>query len=173
MEKARHLAAIAIEHRRLTDRLHHQAQYDPLTKLPNRSLFTSRLSANLAMAETEGLPLAMLFIDLDDFKGVNDTLGHQAGDQLLTQAAQRLRDCVRVGDTLARLGGDEFTVILPFADEARALQVAQRILAAFSVPLTVAGRELFIGVSIGISAYPHGGRDPESLQRHADMAMYR
>ena len=149
-----------------------QAFRDALTRLPNRKLFQDRVSHALARANRHPGVLAVLFIDLDGFKDVNDSLGHGAGDHLLCQVAERLRGCIRTADTAARLGGDEFAVLLEdltSADEAA--MVAERILSALAVPFPIGGRDTMVGASIGI-ALNNRADDTESLLRNADVAMY-
>lgn len=166
--------------RDITDRLeteafiNFQAYHDLLTRLPNRTLFKDRLSVALNHARRSGERLAVMFIDLDRFKGINDTLGHNMGDRLLQAVAQRMMDCIRRGDTLSRFGGDEFTLLLPGAqsDEA-AIEVAGKILAAVQAPFSLAGHDIHIGASIGICLYPDGGANLDSLIKNADTAMYR
>lgn len=168
------LAAVAIEHRQLTDQLSHQAQHDALTGLPNRLLFQDRLDQAIALAKRHGQQVAVLYMDMDRFKQINDTLGHSLGDALLRLAAIRLDDCLRRSDTLARLGGDEFTVVLPeLADPRHATRVASKLVEAMRAPFEVDGRELFVSVSLGISIYPQDGPDGETLMANADVAMYR
>ena len=168
------LAAVAIDHRDLTDKLTHQAQHDALTGLPNRLLFHDRLSQALAQAHRNGQQVAVIYMDLDRFKHINDTLGHSAGDALLRQAAARLDSCVRRSDTLARLGGDEFTVVLAELDDPNdAMRAAKNIVEAMRLPFTVEGRELFVTMSLGISLFPDDGDDSETLMVNADVAMYR
>lgn len=168
------LAAVAIEHRLLTQQLSHQAQHDALTGLPNRVLFQDRLGQALAQAERKKQQVAVLYMDLDRFKHVNDTLGHSSGDALLRQAAGRLEACVRKSDTLARLGGDEFVVVVTELDEAQdAMRVATKLIEALRVPFQVEGHELFVSVSLGISIYPDDGLTGETLMANADAAMYR
>ena len=168
------LAAIAIEQRLLADQLAYQALHDALTGLPNRALFQERLDHALCYARRCGHMVALLYIDLDRFKLINDTLGHAAGDCLLRQVARRLKSRVRESDTLARISGDEFTVIATaLKDPQDAQAVAEAILQALRVPFTVETRELFVTVSIGISMYPQDAADSNTLQRHADGAMYR
>ncbi len=158
--------------------LSHQAFHDALTRLPNRALFQERLGHALARSRRLGSVLAVLFLDLDNFKIVNDSLGHEAGDSLLLTVAERLSACVRPGDTVARLGGDEFTVLLEDLDDtAQALGLAERISATLSVPLLVSGREVFTTASLGIAcesgASLDAARTPDDLVRDADTAMYR
>ena len=157
-------------------RLQHLAHYDALTELPNRLLFRERLADMLVRAERHGNMLALLFIDLDGFKPINDTLGHEAGDELLRRVAERLGGCVRASDTTARLGGDEFAVLL---DELRSPEeagiIARNILDALERPYILAGQPQYqyISASIGIGCYPSDSLDAETLLRQADMAMYR
>ncbi len=156
------------------ERLFNQANFDSLTRLPNRVLAFDRLTQALARAHRNERIVAVIFIDLDHFKNVNDTLGHAAGDQLLIEAAKRLRDATREDDTVARLSGDEFLVILPdLATIYDSKVVAHKILNAFSTPFTLEGRELFFTVSIGLSTYPDDSDNPHTLLQHADAAMYR
>jgi len=151
-----------------------QATYDNLTGLPNRTLFLERLSDALATIRRQRGILALLFIDLDNFKSVNDTLGHDKGDLLLQQAAHRLKTCIREVDTVARFGGDEFTVILQMIGSANsAAQVAEKIIHTFAAPFLLDGNEAYIGASIGISLSPHDSTDPAVLLRNADIAMYQ
>jgi diguanylate cyclase (GGDEF)-like protein/PAS domain S-box-containing protein len=171
---ARRLAVVAIEQRQLIGQLAYQALHDALTGLPNRILLERQLDHSLADARRHNWQLAVLFIDLDRFKQINDTLGHALGDQVLQQVARRLEDCLRKSDCLARMGGDEFTVLLTeLADSRDALRVAEKLLAAFEEPFQVEGRDLFLTTSIGISLYPRDGKDAVTLQRKADTAMYR
>ena len=152
--------------------LQHQALHDPLTGLANRTLLTDRLELAIAAARREDGAVALLVMDLNDFKDVNDTLGHHAGDALLTQLGARLRGLGRATDTLGRLGGDEFAVVLPDADAFAADIVARDLLRALETPFLVDGRELEIGASIGISLFPELANDGAALLRQADMAMY-
>jgi diguanylate cyclase (GGDEF)-like protein/PAS domain S-box-containing protein len=156
------------------ERIHHLAHYDVLTDLPNRLLFNDRLAHSMERAQRNGGKVVVLFLDLDHFKNVNDTLGHQFGDELLQLVAERLRAAVREQDTVARLGGDEFTVILEELTHVQdAGLVANKILAAIGHPINLQGHELFVGASIGISVFPDDGRDVQMLLRNADAAMYR
>ncbi|WP_246311999.1 EAL domain-containing protein [Pseudaquabacterium terrae] len=166
--------ATAMDRHRTEVRLTWLAQFDPLTGLPNRSLLMDRLGQALAQAQRHGWIGAVLFIDLDRFKMVNDTLGHKAGDELLIQAAQRLKECVRASDTVARLGGDEFAAVLSqltHADDAA--HVAQKIIAALSRPFVLDGQAVHVSASIGIALYPRDGDEADLLLRNADTAMYR
>jgi diguanylate cyclase (GGDEF)-like protein len=154
--------------------LNHLAHHDPLTNLPNQLLLQDRLKHNLRQSDRHGGMLAVLFLDLDRFKNVNDTLGHPAGDDLLRATAKRLSACLRKGDTIARLGGDEFIVILEFIEISQdAAKVAQELLDALARPFNIRGREVFITASIGISLYPGHGDDPTDMVMNADAAMYR
>ncbi len=146
---------------------------DQLTGLPNRNLFHDRLAHALDKAERSREPMAVLFVDLDNFKLINDTLGHDAGDAFLIERAQRMRHCVRHADTLARFGGDEFVLLLEGADAATAASQAQRLSDTLAGPATVAGQEIVSTCSIGISVYPDDGADGTTLLKHADMALYR
>lgn len=154
-------------------RLHDLAYNDALTGLPNRELFNDRLNNSLIQAQRSGKSMALLFLDLDRFKMINDTLGHSTGDELLIGVAKQLATCVRKSDTVARLGGDEFTLILNETNQpADAAQVAEKIIALFSQPIRLADKELFITASIGISHYPLDGNNSETLIKNADTAMY-
>ncbi len=154
-------------------RILYQAHYDSLTDLPNRFLSLDRLSQLIKEAERNDLKVAVVFLDLDDFKKVNDTIGHDAGDRLLTQAAQRLKDAVRDGDTIGRLGGDEFIMLLGgLTDVMDARTAAENLLDEFRTPFNLDGRELILGASIGISIYPDDGNTTIELLRCADTAMY-
>jgi diguanylate cyclase (GGDEF)-like protein len=167
-------AAMALENARLYERVRHQAFHDPLTRLANRSLFRDRLDHALARSIRGLRAVSVLFVDLDDFKTVNDTHGHTVGDALLVAAGERLLSVVRPGDTVARLGGDEFAVLLEDVEDGRdATGPAERILAAFSVPFQIAGNELFIGGSIGIAMGVAGEKTADDLLRNADFAMYQ
>jgi len=163
-----------ITERKLAEkRLEHLANYDPLTDLPNRRLFHDRLDQAIQRANRKKTLFGLLFLDIDHFKVINDTQGHNIGDQLLIEVADRLHITVRKSDTVARLAGDEFTVILESIDSAEnACHVAQTIVTALSRPFELGGRKHFSGVSIGISLYPSDGTDPETLLKHADVAMY-
>ena len=150
-----------------------QAYHDLLTGLPNRALFKDRLTHAIANARRHGLLLAVMFLDLDRFKSVNDTLGHLVGDELLQLVSQRLRHCLREGDTLARIGGDEFMLLLPhIRTRDNAAYIAEKILAALKTPFHLNSHELYISASIGIAIYPDDGITHETLIKHADIAMY-
>lgn len=162
------------------EQLQKQASYDVLTGLPNRSLAADRLTQTLVKAKRHNLKPSLAFLDLDNFKYVNDTFGHAAGDDLLREAARRLSECARGSDTVARLGGDEFLIILDDADKIKGVQhetgvrhVAERIIKCFSRPFIIEGQELNITPSIGFAIYPKDGENSNQLMRHADAAMYR
>jgi len=148
--------------------------HDPLTDLPNRTLFLDRLALALARLRRQKTRIAVLFIDLDNFKVVNDSLGHGAGDKLLVELGGRLRDAIRPSDTIARFGGDEFVVLCEDLSEARdAVMVGERIVAAASEPFQLEGREMFVTASVGVALAIEGDSTPETLLRDADVAMYR
>jgi diguanylate cyclase (GGDEF)-like protein/PAS domain S-box-containing protein len=173
------------DRKRSEERIRQLAYYDVLTGLPNRRFFKENLDRALRHARQSGKPLALLFLDLDRFKTINDTLGHEAGDALLKEAGERLHVCVRATDTVAsardgklhsaisRLGGDEFTLLLRDLDDAQdAGRVAERILERFSQPFQIGGREVFTSTSLGIAVHPIDGDDVDTLLRNADAAMY-
>jgi diguanylate cyclase (GGDEF)-like protein/PAS domain S-box-containing protein len=156
------------------EQIKHLAYHDALTGLPNRLLFKDRLTVALSHAQRDRSRLAVLFLDLDRFKVINDSLGHNVGDQLLQAVAARVHACVRESDTVARLGGDEFTLLLPTLARAEdAAVVAQKILEAIRYPFHIEGREFFTTTSIGISLYPEDGTDAATLIKNADTAMYQ
>ena len=162
------------ERKNLERQLKHMAFHDPLTDLPNRLLFMDRLEQALAAIPRRSPLIAVLFVDLDDFKSINDNFGHDAGDQVLKQAATLIQSCVRAGDTTSRLGGDEFTLLLQDVEKLDdALDVANRILERFRQPLPVEGHEVWLTVSIGVVLSSSPGDDPEALIRRGDQAMYR
>ncbi|OGA31937.1 MAG: hypothetical protein A3F75_09880 [Betaproteobacteria bacterium RIFCSPLOWO2_12_FULL_64_23] len=162
------------EQKKAEERLLQLAHYDSLTNLPNRSLFFESLKRMVAQAQENQWTIGVLFIDLDRFKVVNDTLGHATGDELLQQVAARLLECVRIRDVVGRLGGDEFALILPALDSPDdAAEVAAKVIQAFAEPFDLAGHETFISASIGITVYPGDANDAEALLRYADTAMYR
>jgi diguanylate cyclase (GGDEF)-like protein/PAS domain S-box-containing protein len=162
------------ERKALEEQLRHRAFHDPLTELPNRALLLDRLEHALARSGRLGEPVAVLFVDLDDFKGVNDTLGHEMGDRLLVEVAERLRSCVRLGDTAARVFGDEFAVLLEAPTNMEgARRVGERITEKVRIPFALDGRELFVSSTVGIVLGDPSRKDrPESVLRRADLAMY-
>ncbi|MFN3712037.1 MAG: diguanylate cyclase domain-containing protein [Alcanivoracaceae bacterium] len=156
------------------EKIWHSAHHDLLTGLPNRRLFLDRLDQEVKHASRGDLPLSVFFMDLDGFKAVNDTLGHEAGDRLLCDVADRLIACVREEDTVARLGGDEFTVILTGAKQRKDVElVAQAIIDTLAVPFTIANQSARISVSIGVASYPQDAASPVALLEAADKAMYK
>lgn len=161
------------ERKSLEDQLTHQALHDPLTSLPNRVLFRDRVEHALNRAERRHTEVAVLFLDLDNFKNINDTLGHNAGDALLVAVAERLQGCLRTSDTASRLGGDEFAVLIEdTADTNGGVLVAQRILEVLRKPVEINGRSVFIGASVGIAVSSELASTPSTLLRNADVAMY-
>jgi len=164
----------AIERKRTEERLTYLAQYDHLTGLVNRSLFRDRLIQAMARSKRLQQPIGLMLLDLDRFKAVNDTLGHDIGDELLKAVSERLKSCVREVDTVARMGGDEFTIILEgVPSEASIVVVAKRIAESISSAFELKGHRVSIGVSIGITVYPHDDQGIDELLKHADEAMYR
>ncbi len=154
-------------------RIQYLAYHDGLTALPNRSSFSLILNPGIARARREGKKLAVLFVDLDRFKNINDTLGHDAGDTLLREIGNRLRHCVRQADTIARLGGDEFVVLLQdIGEPENVARVARKILSEIASALDILGQEIRVTASIGISIYPRDGEDEQTLMKNADIAMY-
>lgn len=161
------------ERKRSEEHIHFLAHHDALTRLPNRTLLEDRIRQAIAKSRRDGTRTAVLFLDLDRFKLINDTLGHNTGDQLLTRVAERLKDLLRETETVARLGGDEFIIVIPgLADIERAAHVAQRILDVIAAPQVIDERPLHVTPSIGISIYPDDGEDVPTLLRNADTAMY-
>jgi diguanylate cyclase (GGDEF)-like protein len=169
--------ALAHTHRELAasmDALRHQALHDSLTGLPNRAQFDTALAAALAGAAGRGQMVGVLFLDLDRFKRINDTLGHAVGDELLRGVVQRLRASVREGDLIARWGGDEFTVLLPaLRHRSEADAVAQRVVGSMAAPIRLGGESMQVSASVGLALYPDDGLDAETLLRNADTALYR
>jgi diguanylate cyclase (GGDEF)-like protein/PAS domain S-box-containing protein len=162
------------DRKRAEEQIEFHAYHDVLTNLPNRKLFTDRLTHSLSRARRSGKSLAVMFVDLDHFKSINDTLGHESGDELLLQMARRLRENIRDDDTVARLGGDEFTIILAeLRHPEDAINVAEKLIKAVERPLSISGTSIEVSASIGIAIYPDDGADAESLLRNADSAMYR
>ncbi len=174
---ARHVSitlSLSVVRKETAARIFHLTHHDPLTGLPNRVLFADRLKQAVARAKRYGRGVGVLFVDLDQFKSVNDSLGHETGDALLAIMADRLVRCVRSTDTIARLSGDEFAMVL--SDLARgqdAGQVAHKILEAIAQPATVGNRTIPVTASVGIALYPSDAADPDVLLAHADRAMYR
>ena len=152
--------------------IEYQAFHDPLTGLPNRTAFNDRLETRLATASLRGIRLAVLFLDLDGFKVINDSLGHSTGDRVLQTLGRRLRHAVRDGDLVSRFGGDEFTILLDIGKPEDAEAVAQKLLTAVAEPCVVEGDRLYVTASCGVALHPEHGNDPESLIRNADAAMY-
>ncbi len=174
-----HIGGVVFNSRDVTDRkviqqrIQHLAYHDTLTGLPNRSLLQDRLAHAIARAERSRRKVAVLFIDLDNFKNINDTLGHDVGDELLRQVARRLSECVRLEDTIARQGGDEFIVLLDsLEDGGAASKVAQKILNGLRQPFALGASEQHVSGSIGIALYPEDGRDAQTLMKNADTAMF-
>ncbi|OED43930.1 hypothetical protein ACH42_08795 [Endozoicomonas sp. (ex Bugula neritina AB1)] len=161
------------ERKKLEEQLLQMAKYDSLTGLANRSLFMEFLGASLARSERRNKITAVMFLDLDHFKEINDTLGHDAGDRLLNSVAKRIQNCVRDGDLVARLGGDEFAIVLDdVVDAEDARIVAEKILEDLKKPHDLGAAEKAVGTSIGIAAFPEAGKEPDSLIKAADEAMY-
>jgi len=161
------------EKKQAEEQIKHMALHDTLTDLPNRILYVDRLHQALAMARRQETSFGLLYIDLDHFKPVNDTLGHAAGDTLLKLAAQRMLECVRETDTVARVGGDEFAVVLPAVQSRQnATMVAEKIRKKLETPFEVNGKEVHISSSIGCAIYPYDGQDETTLTQSADQAMY-
>ncbi len=162
------------ERKRAEEQSHHQAHHDALTDLPNRVLFHDRLSLAILHAHRRKQRLAVMFIDLDHFKHVNDTLGHSAGDEVLVAVGERLRECLREEDTVARVGGDEFLVLLTgISRESDVAAMARKLLKLLAEPIPLKSRELFLSASIGVGLYPNDGADAETLVANVDTAMYR
>jgi diguanylate cyclase (GGDEF)-like protein len=173
-EAIAHVLSAAVRRHQTQTRLAYMAEFDALTGLPNRNLLHDRLTQSLVQARRHGWQGAVLFIDLDRFKLVNDTLGHHVGDRLIAEVGRRIKECVRAGDTVGRVSGDEFGVVLPeLAQPDDAALVAQKILEALALPFDLGGNEAYVTASIGISVFPSDGPDAETLLKNADMAMYR
>jgi len=165
-------ASLRRERRRVEQRLAHLAYHDALTDLPNRALLHDRLAQASRVATREGVPLSLMLLDLNDFKEINDTLGHHAGDRVLQYVASRIRGMLRDADTVARLGGDEFAVVLPMTDVDGALLTAQKVLHEIEQPCVVEDRPLSVRASLGIACFPEHGSSAEALLQKADIAMY-
>lgn len=162
------------EHKEAEEQIRHMSYYDSLTGLPNRLLFSDRVNIAISHAHRCNLKMAVMFLDLDRFKNINDTLGHFTGDILLQEVSVRLKNCVRVDDTVTRLGGDEFAILLPEINhEENVINIARKILEAFKQPFRIKEHEFFITTSIGISIYPLDAQDLDTLVKNADIAMYR
>ena len=174
LQSVANILAVAIDRKNAQDHLERLAQFDSLTGLPNRHLFYDRLLKTMAHARRAGTPMAVLFIDLDRFKLVNDTQGHTAGDRLLKEAATRLLQCVRSGDTVGRFGGDEFgAIVSDLTKPGDAGVVAQKVLDALAQPFKLDAHDTYVSASIGITLFPADGDNPEALVMNADTAMYR
>jgi diguanylate cyclase (GGDEF)-like protein len=173
-ERTQELHESVRQHRLAAERAEYLAYYDSLTALPNRSLFSTLLTRAISLAQRDKRLLAVLFVDLDRFKNINDTLGHEAGDLLLQEMGRRLQSCLRDSDTVGRMGGDEFVVLLPaLTEEAGAEVVAHKILAATSKSFVALGQEFRVTASVGISIYPKDGNNEQVLMKNADIAMYQ
>lgn len=160
--------------RKSEEEIRYRANYDMLTGLPNRNLLAERLSQELKLARREGVQVGLLFVDLDHFKNINDSAGHEVGDVLLQQVARRLIGCVRESDTVGRLGGDEFALMLPHLhDTADAARIAEKVVSVLGERFDLNGQEAWIGASIGITVFPGDGDSASELLRHADLAMYK
>jgi len=174
IERIATLYAMALQRQRMEDTIRQLAYHDPLTGLPNRTLFNDRFAQALAQARRYRQKIAVMVIDMDRFKEINDTLGHSAGDQLLKDFSQRLVSMLRKTDTVSRIGGDEFMLILSeMTDTEYASDIARKILEATRKPFLYRDREVSITISIGIAIYPDDGEDIEMLIKHADTAMYQ
>jgi diguanylate cyclase (GGDEF)-like protein len=173
MSFAEREVAEIIERKRARDELTHLALHDPLTNLPNRAVFYDRLHQSMLISRRNGAPLALLFLDLDGFKEVNDNFGHAAGDVVLRQVGERLTGIVRASDTVARVGGDEFGLILLAADAEGAGTMARKVLKALDEPFRIEGMTIDLGASVGIALFPDHGEDSEVLVQYADTAMYQ
>lgn len=174
--RATHMAGTHIditEKKQADELIWTQANFDSLTHLPNRRLFRDRLDQEVKKAQRHGERIALMFIDLDHFKEINDTLGHQMGDELLAEAGRRIRNCVRESDTVARLGGDEFTVILPeFSEMGDIDRIARHLLESISLPFQLGAERVYVGASIGVTIFPDDTSDIENLIKNADQALY-
>jgi diguanylate cyclase (GGDEF)-like protein len=162
------------ERKRIEERIQHLASHDALTSLPNRVMFSEALNMTIQSAQRHNRKFALLFIDLDRFKAINDTLGHEAGDKLLQEMGTRIKDTVRTSDVVARLGGDEFVVLVQEVGEAAQVEtVARKILSTLIKPMIISGQECRVSASIGICMYPADAQTEQSLMKNADIAMYR
>src|SRR2546421_1980786 len=161
------------ERHRAEEHIAHMARHDALTQLPNRVLLREKMAEGLARVDSHGEPMAVFYLDLDNFKAVNDTLGHPIGDKLLGTIATRIRGAVREGDTIARLGGDEFAVLQGHSSPEAAGALARRLVSVISDPIEIDGQEINSGVSIGIALAPNDGNAADHLMKCADLALYR
>jgi diguanylate cyclase (GGDEF)-like protein len=161
------------EQKAMEDKIRHQSLHDPLTGLPNRRAFTDRLTLALSKARANNTMLALMSVDLDDFKRVNDTLGHDAGDILLQETASRLSSALRKGDSICRIGGDEFIILIDNVSRSRNIATrARNIRAVMKPPFDISNRKISISVSVGTSFYPSDGKSSRTLQKQADVALY-
>jgi diguanylate cyclase (GGDEF)-like protein len=172
VERELRQAGVRRERRRVEQRLAYLAYHDPLTELPNRTLLHDRLEQATRIANREGTPIALLLLDLNGFKEINDTLGHHAGDRVLQWVAKRVRGMLREADTVARLGGDEFAIVLPMTDVDGAVMTAQKVLNEIEQPCVIDQRSLSVRASLGVACYPEHGLSAETLLQKADIAMY-
>ena len=172
LQSVANVLASSIKHQQSEERIRFLAYHDALTELPNRTLFHDRLQQGILAANRDNKMLALLILDLDRFKEINDTMGHHSGDLLLKQVGSRLMDLLRESDTVARLGGDEFAVLLPDVGYDGAILISQKAVNLLQAPFTIEGESVDIEVSIGIALFPQHGEDAGMLMRHADMAMY-
>lgn len=164
----------AMERKAVELKLARLAHYDPLTGIPNRILFRDRLEHAVELSERDGVSFTLMYLDLDGFKKINDTFGHDAGDELIRACATRLCDCMRKSDSVARIGGDEFTLLLENLDSPTDIaHIAQKVIEVISKPIQVGSHQVMVGCSIGIAIYPAAGSDINTLQKNADMAMYQ
>jgi diguanylate cyclase (GGDEF)-like protein len=169
------IAGIAIERARTEARIHHMAHHDPLTGLPNRTLFWAQFNRAIVEARREGRRITATYIDLDNFKQINDSLGHAAGDEVLKTLAKRLCHCIRASDLLVRLGGDEFAVVFsnPAHEQSGGMVTRlQELRAAISRPIVIEGESVEVTCSMGVAFFPDDGETPETLLHRADKALY-
>ena len=161
------------EYNKTLKNLKHLAYYDQLTKIPNRTLFLDRAETAIRQARRDKADLAIVYIDIDGFKSINDTMGHGAGDLLLVKISKRLHSCIRISDTLARIGGDEFSILMPKINHLDdASKLAKRINKSNRRPINISGKDIILNTSIGISIFPCDGDNISTLMNNADKAMY-